>query len=212
MGYADISCGTMLAHLQTTYSIVTGAEDLEENWKKWTDPWNPDWPQEDLWIRIRTTQTFAAANHDPITDAVAISLTLAVFEKATMYHDQTVAWRNRDNTGATLAMFQEHFTRADTEHSRNSTAHQTAGYHGAHAAINTTPSTPEDLLSPNNKYRIIILFYCHSHGYTQVPKHTSKTCTDKKENHQDEATGDNRMDGCPNMYVPRSRTQPQSRS
>jgi hypothetical protein len=109
MGYADISCGIILAHLQTTYGIVT-AEDLEENRKKLTDPWNPDWPQEDLWIRIKTTQTFAAANHDPITDAVAISLTLTVFEKATMYHDQTVGWRNRDNTGATLAMFQEHFT------------------------------------------------------------------------------------------------------
>jgi hypothetical protein len=47
MGYADISCGTMLAHLQTTYGIIT-AEDLETNRNKLSDPWNFDWPQEDL--------------------------------------------------------------------------------------------------------------------------------------------------------------------
>jgi hypothetical protein len=64
MGYAATTCGAMLAHLQTTYGIVT-AEDIEENRKTLTAPWNPDWPQED--VRIHNSQTFAAANKDPIT-------------------------------------------------------------------------------------------------------------------------------------------------
>ena len=84
MGYADISCVTILTHLQTTYGIVT-AEELEASRSTLSDPWNLKWPQEDLWTRINTAQTFAAANHDPITDSVAISRrTLAVFEKAAM--------------------------------------------------------------------------------------------------------------------------------
>jgi hypothetical protein len=110
-----------------------------KNWK----------PQEDLWTRINTAQTFAGANHDPITDAIAISRTLAVFETAAMYHNETIAWRIADNTGATLTEFREYFTKAAKEHRRTSTA-QTAGYHGAHAATNTTP-TPMliDLSIPN---------------------------------------------------------------
>jgi hypothetical protein len=152
-----------------------------------------------------TAQTFAAAHNDPITDAVAISPTLAVlFEEAAMYHHPTVAWRNSE------AMLKEYFIRADTEYHRTATAQTPTGYHGAHAITNTTPM-PDALLSPN-KYRSIH-YYCHSHGYTKNPKHTSDTCTNRKANHQVEATGDNLMGGCPNMYVPRSRsTQPQSHS
>lgn len=209
MGYADVSCLTIVTHLDNTYGTVT-AEDLEANRNSLSDPWNLDWPQEDLWTRINTAQTFAAANQDPITDAAAISLTLAVFEKAAMYRDQTIAWRIANNTNATLANFREFFTRAAKEHRRTATA-QTAGYHGAHATTNTTPApTIVDLSSPNI-FRCIH-YYCHTHGYTKNPNHTSLTCNDKKAGHKDAATGDKRMGGCSDVYVPRERTQLQSRS
>jgi hypothetical protein len=187
MGYADVSSISILAHLQTTYGIVTASEDLEANRNTLSDPWNLDWPQEDLWTRINTAQTFAAANHDPITDAAAISLTLAVFEKAAMYHDQTVAWRNRDNTGATIASFREYFTRAAKEHRRNSTA-QTAGYHGAHAATTTT-SPPPDVTS--NKFCHLVYYCSSSHGFSRNPAHTSPTCRYKQTGHNDDDDGTN---------------------
>jgi hypothetical protein len=70
MGYADIpSCATMLAHLRTTYGVVT-AEDLEKNRTGLSAEWNPDWwPLKDLWVHIRTAQEFASDNGDPIADS-----------------------------------------------------------------------------------------------------------------------------------------------
>jgi hypothetical protein len=110
MGYADVKCAALLAHLQATYGKVT-AEDLEANQATLSEPWNPASDIEDLWCRIKDAQDFASDNGgNLIMDATAISMTLAIFEKATVYHNQVVAWRNRDSTAATMAMFTEHFT------------------------------------------------------------------------------------------------------
>ena len=38
-------------------------------------------------------------------------------------------------------------------------------------------------------------FYCHSHGTTRNPNHTSKLCTNKKPGHKDSATLSNKMGG-----------------
>lgn len=39
------------------------------------------------------------------------------------------------------------------------------------------------------------IHYCWSHGFSNNPRHTSSTCRNKKEGHQDAATKDNRMGG-----------------
>jgi hypothetical protein len=102
MGYADVTCATMLAHLQATYGKVSAA-DLEANRATLNKPWDPNWRIEDLWCSIKDAQDFASDNDgDLIGDATAIEATLTVFEKAAVYHDQVVAWRNQDNTAATL--------------------------------------------------------------------------------------------------------------
>ena len=39
------------------------------------------------------------------------------------------------------------------------------------------------------------LHYCWSHGFSRNPRHTSKSCRNKRENHKDDAVGTNRMGG-----------------
>jgi hypothetical protein len=105
MGYADVKCATLLSHLQATYGKVTAA-DLEANRATLYEPWNPKEDMENLWCRIKDAQDFANDNNgDLIGDATAIEATLTAFEKAAVYHDQVVAWRNQDNTTATLDTF-----------------------------------------------------------------------------------------------------------
>jgi hypothetical protein len=75
MGYADVKCADLLAHLLTTYGKVTAA-DLEANRKTLSEPWNPNDTIENLWCRIKLAQDFAAENHgDPISDSTAIEAT-----------------------------------------------------------------------------------------------------------------------------------------
>jgi hypothetical protein len=175
----------LLAHLLGTYGRVTAA-DLEANRTTLYEPWNPKDDIENLWCRIKDAQDFATDNQgDPISDATAIEATLRAFEKAAVYHDQVMAWRNQDKTAATLATFQEHFDIADTECNRQATA-QTAGFHGAHAAATTSP--PAD--DPDAKYCHTV-YYCSSHGFSKNPKHTSRLCTDKQTDHDDNDDGAN---------------------
>jgi hypothetical protein len=74
MGYADVTCAEMLAHLFATYSAVT-ADDLQANCDSLSKEWNPDEPLEALFKRIQTAQKFAIANNDTITDKAAINQT-----------------------------------------------------------------------------------------------------------------------------------------
>jgi muramoyltetrapeptide carboxypeptidase LdcA involved in peptidoglycan recycling len=53
MGYADVTCATLLAHLQATYYGKVSAADLEANHATLNDPWDPEWKIEDLWCRRR---------------------------------------------------------------------------------------------------------------------------------------------------------------
>jgi len=183
MGYADVKCATLLAHLLTTYGRVTAA-DLEANRTTLYEPWDPKDDIENLWCHIKDAQDFASENQgDPISDATAIEATLNAFEKAAVYHDQVVAWRNQDTTAATLDTFQEHFIIADTEYNRQATA-QTAGFHGAHAAATTSPPIDDD----DVKYCHMV-YYCSSHGFSKNPKHTSKKCNNKQPGHDDDDTG-----------------------
>jgi hypothetical protein len=40
------------------------------------------------------------------------------------------------------------------------------------------------------------MYYCWSHGLSFIAAHTSKTCLNKKEKHQDIATITNMLNGC----------------
>jgi hypothetical protein len=55
MGFTDVSCANMLAHLHATYGTISQAE-LEANCMRLTSEWSVDSPIEDLWLRIREIQ------------------------------------------------------------------------------------------------------------------------------------------------------------
>jgi hypothetical protein len=208
MGFADVACSTMLAHLKATYATIT-TDDLETNRDRLTADWSPDNPIEDLWIRIREIQRFAAAGNEPISNTTALRLTLNTLERTGVLTTSIERWREGDETTWTMAAFQSHFTKADKERRRKLTA-QAAGYHGAHAATNTaTPPiiAPAPATNAPNPYRAHVdnctLYYCWSHGLGQNRSHTSPTCRFKKPGHEDTATVLKRMGGCNLIMAPR---------
>jgi hypothetical protein len=81
MGFADVTPTGMLMHLKATYGTIT-PEDIEANRAVLGSNWNPDEPIEDLWLRIKECQRFAAAAEEPIPDAAAIRLVLAALEQS----------------------------------------------------------------------------------------------------------------------------------
>jgi hypothetical protein len=158
---------------QATYYGKVSAADLEANHATLNDPWDPKWKIEDLWCRIKDAQEFASDNNgDLIGDAMAIEATLTVFEKVSVYHDQVMAWRNQDNTAATLDTFRDHFAFADTEEYNRKATAQTAGYHGAHAASTTTTSPPHDVTT--NKF-------CHTWSIIAAPMASAKSRSHKSD-------------------------------
>ena len=61
----------------------------------------------------------------------------------------------------------------------------------------TTLNQQQATQQPNNrrKREPKFIFYCHTHGYTSNPTHTSKKCRNPGENHNYEATPTNTMGG-----------------
>jgi hypothetical protein len=58
-GFADIATREMLQHLKDTYGQIA-PDNVEQNRSLLSAEWNPDDPIEDIWIRIRDCQAFAA--------------------------------------------------------------------------------------------------------------------------------------------------------
>jgi hypothetical protein len=205
MGFAEVTCDAMLAHLRTTYGTITQAE-LETNRTRLSAEWSPDDAIEDLWLRIREIQRFALAGQEPISDSTALRLTLEVLEKTGVFLSATERWREQDEATWTLPSFQLHFTRADKERRRKLTA-QTAGYHGAHLVTPTTGTPlaaasvaipPAPLVAAQFSVNVdggTMMYYCWTHGLGRNANHTSLTCSNKAQGHQDTATVRNRMGG-----------------
>jgi hypothetical protein len=194
MGYADVSCATMLQHLKTAYAIIT-TDDLETNRNRLSADWSPEDPIEDLWNRLTEVQRFAEAGKEPISDTTCLRLTLKTLEKTGVFATSIEHWRATDESTWTLATFQKHFANADKERHRKLTA-QAAGYHGAHAA--TTPTPTPSANAPNlfsARVDNCTMYYCWSHGLGTNPTHTSLACRLKKPGHEDTATVRNRMGG-----------------
>ena len=200
MGFADVNCSAMLAHLRTTYGTITQAE-LETNRNRLTAAWPPKDPIEDLWLRIREIQRFATAGGEAISDSTVLRLTLEVLEQTGVFITSTERWREIDEDDWTLDNFKVHFNKANKERRRKLTA-QTAGYHGAHAA---TPIPTVTTIAPFCVVDGEQMFYCWSHGLGRNPNHCSATCTSKRQGHKDNATVNNRMGGNSNIMSSRPR-------
>jgi hypothetical protein len=217
-GFTDVTPLAMLEHLKTTYGTIS-RDDIEANRTKLSVELNVDEPIEVLWVRLQEIQRFAQAANEPITDATAIRLTLPVFEKSGVFGTVTEKWRDKPDAEWTFANFKAHFEKGNKERLRKLTA-KTAGYHGANnvtstvktdssndtlpttittdvqsqgtAAAATTLTDDTKSIRTNNN---ITMYYCWSHGLGKNRAHTSASCNNKREGHQDAATADRIMGG-----------------
>jgi hypothetical protein len=205
MGYADVTCATMLLHLFDTYSSVT-ADDLQANRDSLANEWNPDESLEALFKRIQIAQKFATANNDTITDKAAINQTLLAIEATKVFITACEKWRDKDEATQTMVNFQAHFTKAKKERRRQLTA-QTAGYHSANATTSSPPPPTGPQPTPANIANRFgcVMYYCWSCGYGYSKNHTSATCRNKKPGHKDDATARNPgSDGTLMLFAPRN--------
>ena len=209
-GYSDTTPLEMLTHLMTTYGSVT-PQDIEANRDKLSEPWNPDEPIESLWERITTVRYYAEQAQEPITEATALRLTIAMFEKTGVLQDAIDIWRRKPTAQQTLVNFKEHFTTENKERIRKITS-KTAGYHEANAVAGQ-PATTQQQLPPNNsqnKTAAVVVddihfSYCWTHGLCRGKKHTSQTCRNPADGHQEDATITNMKGGCDRISQQRGR-------
>ncbi len=209
-GHANVSSRDILHHLMTTYGKLT-EEDVIKNLATLDEPWNPDTPIADLWTRVSMAQAFAATSTSPITDDVALIRTYAVLRKSGVFEMAIEQWAEKTAADKTWANFKTFFSDKDTVRRNRPTTGQ-AGYN----AFSITPAPSHDsngsqdeanaaksqgvTMTPNGRR----LYYCWSHGLGTNRAHTSKTCRNKKEGHQDDATIDNMMGGNATIMKPRN--------
>jgi len=210
-GYSQVTPLAMIQHLKTEYGKVT-TSDLEANRRELSQPWSPDDPIETLWHRIDTIARFATHNGKPIPEDDITELTLEMFEKNKLFLEYCKDWRDiEDENTKTLAKFKRIFGQGYKTHKRAVTAAQ-AGYNSAHAATASSKSTPSSstptatpTCTPCGTSNNIKLYYCWTHGLGKNKDHTSKTCKNKAEGHQDDAHIGNMMGGSTRLIVPRSK-------
>ena len=195
-GYADVDTPTIIAHLVTTYGTIT-ATDLVTNRNSLADAWNPDEPFENLWKRIRSVRQMATTGGEAISDDATIELTISLLQQAGVYDHAITTWDDKELADQTWTNFQLHFDKQEKLRLKKLTAF-VAGYHGANSANIIPPNTAEP--PPSNALAAAAhvtnghncdgepLFYCWSHGLGKNPAHTSKTCSNTKDEHVAEAT------------------------
>lgn len=200
-GFSDVTPRSMLVHLRNEYGTLT-PEELETNRTALSEPWNFDDPIEDLWSKISNIQRVAAFGDVPLADITVITLTLAMIEKTGLLASTTEKFRLRPTAEWTFALFKTEFQLGNKERIRRLTA-GAAGFHGAHNATSTPPPsvsapasaaaaiTPTGTPAPAARHVTVEggkMFYCWTHGLGTRSNHTSLTCLNKAEGHQDDAT------------------------
>jgi hypothetical protein len=206
-GYADVTPYAMLNHLQTNYVTFT-PQDIEDNCNSLSEPWNIDDPIETLWERINHALTVAQKANEPITEATAIRLTIAMLEKTGVFETPLDKWRDKTEADKTLANFKRHITIENKERVRKITA-KAAGFHGANH-LKEDKQMPADTStgrkSPTITVDDIRMYYCWTHGLGRNKAHTSATCKNPAEGHKTDATINN-MKGGNNTIATRSTTR-----
>ena len=185
MGLGDVLPLTMWTHLWNTYGTLTD-DEAEANRQSLTAVINIDEPLETVWERIITVQQLAPATA-PISDGTAITLTLQALEATGVFTIAIREWRLALHALQTMVNFRLHFDRANRERIRLLPA-AAIGLQGANNAIgNPRGNTTAD---PGHGWA-----YCHTHGLSNNHLHTSASCTNRAEGHQEAATFTNPMGG-----------------
>ena len=218
MGYADVNPIDILDHLVDQYGEITNA-DLEANRDRLKEAWDPSTDIEKLWVRIRVIKQFAAQGNVAITDATVMTLTLQMFEKENIFETDVGLWHRKSTADKTWENFKAHFTAAAKEFNRVLTA-RGAGLNAAALTATQEAANPEPTQEPNPEptndaekefvCRVVEvgtykMYYCWTHGLNHNKAHTSATCNNKAEGHQDDATVDDIKGGSTSFFPPRKR-------
>jgi hypothetical protein len=203
-GFHDIPLHQLLAHLHSKYGTMSYFE-LEANRNMLMAPWPADAPLESLWAHIQSIQDTAAAGGVPICPEIAIELTLVALAHSGSHARALSTWDERPKPDKTWDHFVDHLTLHEELRTKQLTA-AAAGYHHANIAptmatptAHSLPPPPEHHLSaiapPSTTYKGAELYYCHTHGVSKNPLHTSASCNNKGPRHVDDATCEDRKGG-----------------
>ena len=192
--FANVTAQNMLGHLILTYGTIN-EDDLAMNLENCEAAWDPNTPLEGVFANTLKCAQFAAAGNDPISDANKVRLTLKAIEKSGVMEEPISDWRKKPVAQRTWANMAVHFTTANKERLRKTTAAQ-AGFNSANATQQQQQRRPSATsATPSTTIGGMAFYYCFTHGLGKNADHTSATCTNPCPEHKRDATADNMMGG-----------------
>ena len=198
LGFGKVTCLQLLTHLWKSYGVIK-QDELNENYARMNTAWNPPTPIEDLFTQLEEGEKFATAGREDISPVAIVRMAYNLIEATGLFDLPCRDWRNKTDAEKTMDNFKDFFQKAEFDRRRNITS-QSAGFHGAHKATVTTPKAvaPVTTVAPTTSTS-----YCWTHGTSKNAKHTSSTCENKAEGHQDDATSTDKKGGSTKIWGPK---------
>jgi hypothetical protein len=221
-GYANVTTLDLLTHLHATYGEIM-PEDIMAKQNAINIPWwSPPTPVEDLFAKLEDASTYLASANAPVPEVVLVQAVYQNFLACGLFESYCHKWRDKSPAARTWPQARLFFTKASND--RRLTTAAAAGYHAVHAVLqplsantaNATASTElasyitrldklqkkfDKLSAKMSSTPSSTLNYCWTHGTTSNPNHTSMTCKNKRDGHQDHATLINKLGGSDRVYT-----------
>lgn len=124
--YAKVTPLTLLTHLWTTYGTIDQA-DQTANEARMRKDWNPPNPIEELYEQLKEGQVFASKGKETISDGQLIRWGYEIILKTGLFNRDCEKWRKKPETDKTWDKFKEHFSIAEDDRDKNTSADD-AGY------------------------------------------------------------------------------------
>lgn len=205
LGYANVTAKALLDHLLSTYGHMTPFL-LKKNEDRLDTKWTEEQDIEDLWTPIEEARNFAAG-HEAIATTRLIRAAEAQLRTAGLFSKEIDRFYDEERDEQTWDNFKATINKANNLRleamERDQAINPPPNYHSANQAADTsTPgsTTTETLCQTcnnanQNQQTSPGLYYCWTHGLGRNPNHTSKTCTNRAINHQENATVGNMLGG-----------------
>ena len=219
-GYEGILPARMMAHLFATYATMSG-KAVRANEQILDEPFDFHSQVMQTFIKRQKNVRDIAQQHDPISDYKMVNASLQVLEQSGHFTEAILAWEN-SQAQKTYNTFTSHFNKAfnkfctTDEYKRH---HNPTAAQNGHANSATTGNTSRTgattcNLSSDEERQLLLLLnrlgkYCHTHGwrYNDNGGHSSKECTSKGPNHDDNATLLHPCGGHIRMFKPQGYVQ-----
>jgi hypothetical protein len=235
LGYANITCLDVITHLRETYGEIS-QEDLDANTARMGAAWNPPTPIEDLFEQLRAGAAFATEGGDAPSKPAMVRLGYNIILKTGLFEQACRAWREKTQADRTMLNFKKHFKHWEKDRRLMLTT-GAAGYHGANhvGAAPPAPAADEPLTEmgelraqlreiqvalaaqvaappaarpPAAQIPQAEMGYCWTHGYSANRAHTSVSCVNRAEGHQQDSTHADRMGGTTRVWTRSDRRAP----